>query len=91
LFFFFPEDLGTKNKTILWTVGGNTAITAWHMAVHPASTNQSYRLVNPSVEQRCIITFLVKKKLKPAEIIRRLNAQYVEETESCAGVLWLVQ
>jgi hypothetical protein len=44
------------------------------------------RLVRPSVEQRCIITFLVKQKMKPEEIIRKLNAQCEEETEPCAGV-----
>jgi hypothetical protein len=40
-------------------------------------------LVPSSVEQCCIIEFLVKEK--PAEILYRLNAQYGEETLSCAS------
>jgi hypothetical protein len=42
-------------------------------------------LVTPSAEQRCVITFLVKEEIRPAEILRR-NAQYGEETHSCASV-----
>jgi hypothetical protein len=34
----------------------------------------------PSVEQRCIIKFLLKEEVKPAEILHRLNAQYGEQT-----------
>jgi hypothetical protein len=44
------------------------------------------------VEQRCIIEFLVNKKLKPAEILRRLNAQYGWETLSCTSVCdWYIK
>jgi hypothetical protein len=42
--------------------------------------------VTPSVEQNCIIRFLVKEKLQPAEIIHKLYAQYGEQTLSCASV-----
>jgi hypothetical protein len=43
-------------------------------------------LITPCVEQCCIIKFLVKEKVKPAEILHRLNAQYGEETLSHASV-----
>jgi hypothetical protein len=43
-------------------------------------------LVIPSVEQCCIIKFLMKEKVKPAEILCKLNAQYGEETLSHAKV-----
>jgi hypothetical protein len=43
-------------------------------------------LVSPSADQRCIIKFLVKEKVKPEEFLRRLNAQYGENTLSCASV-----
>jgi hypothetical protein len=43
-------------------------------------------LVTPSVEQCCIIKFLLKEKVKPAEILCNLNAEYEEETLSCASV-----
>jgi hypothetical protein len=43
--------------------------------------------VTPSVEQRCIISFLVK--VKPEEIIRRLNAQYGEGNLSVIGAVRL--
>jgi ABC-type Fe3+-citrate transport system substrate-binding protein len=43
-------------------------------------------LVIPSVEQHCIIKFLLKEKVKPAEILPRLNAQYGEEILSCASI-----
>jgi hypothetical protein len=39
-----------------------------------------------SVEQRCIIKFLVKEKVKPAVILRMLNVQYGYDTLSSAGV-----
>jgi hypothetical protein len=39
-------------------------------------------LLTPSVEQHCIIKFLVKGKMKPAEILHRLNAQYGKETQT---------
>jgi hypothetical protein len=42
--------------------------------------------VTLSVEQCCIIRFLVKEKVKLAEIIRGLSAQYGEETLSRASV-----
>ena len=38
--------------------------------------------VSVAVEQRCVIKFLVKEKVKPAEIFRRLQAQYGEQTMS---------
>jgi hypothetical protein len=41
-------------------------------------------LVTPSVEQ--LINFLVKEKVKLAEILHRLNVQYGEETLSCVHV-----
>jgi hypothetical protein len=37
-------------------------------------------LVAPSLEQHCIIKFLVEVKVKAAEILYVLNAQYGEET-----------
>jgi hypothetical protein len=40
----------------------------------------------PNVEQCCNIIVLVKEKVKPAEIVRRLNAQYGKETLSCTDV-----
>jgi hypothetical protein len=43
-------------------------------------------LVSPSVEQRCIIIFLVKEEMKPAEILCRLIEQYGEEALSRANV-----
>jgi hypothetical protein len=43
-------------------------------------------LATPNVGQRLIIKFLAKKKVKPADILRTLNAQYGKETQSCAGV-----
>jgi hypothetical protein len=43
-------------------------------------------LVTPSAEQHCIIRILVKEKVKPAEILCRLNAQYGEETMSHTSV-----
>jgi hypothetical protein len=43
-------------------------------------------LVIPSAEQHCIIKFLMKEKMKPAEILPRLNAQCGEETLSCASI-----
>jgi hypothetical protein len=39
-----------------------------------------------SAEQRCIIKFLGKVKVKQTEIFHRLNAQYWEETQSRASV-----
>jgi hypothetical protein len=41
--------------------------------------------VTPSVEQCCIIRFIVKEKVK-TEIFHRLNTQYWNETLSCASV-----
>jgi hypothetical protein len=35
-----------------------------------------------SVEQCCIISFLMKEKVKPAEILRRLSEQYGGKTLS---------
>jgi hypothetical protein len=43
-------------------------------------------LVIPSVEQHCIIKFPMKEKMKPAEILPRLTAQYGEQTLSCANI-----
>jgi histone-lysine N-methyltransferase SETMAR len=42
--------------------------------------------VSATVEQRCVIKFLVKENVKPAEILRRLQAQYGEQTMSRATV-----
>jgi hypothetical protein len=42
--------------------------------------------VTPSVEQCCIIKFLIKEKAKPSEIGRGLNGQYVEEILSLANI-----
>jgi hypothetical protein len=43
-------------------------------------------LATPSVEQRVIIKFLVKKIVKPIEIRLRLNAQYKEKARWRTGV-----
>jgi hypothetical protein len=43
-------------------------------------------VVTPRIEQCCIIKFLVKESVKPAEILHRLNTQYGEETPSHASV-----
>jgi hypothetical protein len=43
-------------------------------------------LLTPSVEQRCVIKFIVREEVKPIEIPRRLNAQYGEETLTYAGL-----
>jgi hypothetical protein len=43
-------------------------------------------LVIPSVEQRCIIKFLVKETVKLAEILHRLNAAHGEQTLSYTSV-----
>jgi hypothetical protein len=37
--FFPPEDVGTRKITLLWTVCGNTALTAWQVAMLPASAH----------------------------------------------------
>jgi hypothetical protein len=55
--------------------------------MHPVSEHlNSYRmvsdLVTPSVEQCCIIKFLAKENMKPAEIPQRINAQNGDETLS---------
>jgi hypothetical protein len=42
-------------------------------------------MVTPSVEQGCIIKFLVEGKVKPTDILRKLNAQYWEEALSRAS------
>jgi hypothetical protein len=42
-------------------------------------------LVTPNVEQCCIIRFLAKENMKPAEILQRLNAQNGDETLSCGS------
>jgi hypothetical protein len=40
LIFFFPEDMGTRKiKPLLWTFGGNTAHTAWQVAMLPTSVH----------------------------------------------------
>jgi hypothetical protein len=44
--------------------------------------------VTPIEEQRCIIKFLVKKKVKQAEILRRLTTQFGEETLLRAAVFY---
>jgi hypothetical protein len=41
-------------------------------------------LVIPSVEQCCVNIFLVKEKVKPEEILCRLDAQFGEETALCS-------
>jgi hypothetical protein len=43
-------------------------------------------LVTPSVEQCCIIKFSMKEKVKLAEVLCRLTAQYGEGILSCASV-----
>jgi hypothetical protein len=43
-------------------------------------------LATPSVKQHSIITFLVTEKVKPTEILHRLNAQYGEESLSHSNV-----
>jgi hypothetical protein len=43
-------------------------------------------LVTHTVEQCYVIKFLVKEKVKPAEILHRLCAQYGEKTLSYASV-----
>lgn len=43
-------------------------------------------LALPGVEQRFIIKFLVKEKVKPTVILRMLKVQYVYDTLSIAGV-----
>jgi hypothetical protein len=87
----FPPKTQQKSKTILWAVGGSTALTAWQVAMHPTSVHYSqYKiasdLVTPSIEQYCIIKFLVKENVKSAEILHRLNPQYGEETLSFVSV-----
>jgi hypothetical protein len=42
--------------------------------------------VTPSAEQHCITEFLLKEKVKPAEIPHKLSAQYGEENLSCANI-----
>lgn len=53
------------------------------------STDSAFMLVKMAagnvpvdVKQRCIIKFLVKEKVKPAEVLRRLEAQFGEQTLS---------
>jgi hypothetical protein len=41
--------------------------------------------VTPSAEQRCIIKSGVEGKVKPADILPKLNARYGEETMSRAS------
>jgi hypothetical protein len=43
-------------------------------------------LVTSSVEQCYVTKFLVKERVKPAEILHRLNTQYGERTLSHASV-----
>jgi hypothetical protein len=43
-------------------------------------------LVTPSAEQCYLIIFTVKEKVKPAEILPRLNARYRDETMSHASI-----
>jgi hypothetical protein len=55
------------------------------MATHTVSVHYiQYKMaldpVTPSAEHCYIIKFIAKEKVKPAEIIHRLNAQYGEET-----------
>jgi hypothetical protein len=45
-------------------------------------------LFTPSVEQQCIIKFLVKEEVKSAKILCKLNAQYGEETLSYATIYY---
>jgi hypothetical protein len=48
---FFPlEDLGTRKIPLLWTVCDNTALTAWQVAMLPASAHQSqYKMASDFV------------------------------------------
>jgi hypothetical protein len=43
-----------------------------------ASTQDASGLVTASIEQHCIIKFLMEVKVKPAEILYVLNSQYEE-------------
>lgn len=43
------------------------------------------KLDTSSTEQRRIIKFLAKAKVKPTEVLHRLNAQHWEETQSHAS------
>lgn len=46
----------------------------------------SSKEVTPDMEQRITIKFLVKKRVKLAEILRRLNAQYGEKSLCRASI-----
>jgi hypothetical protein len=46
-------------------------------------------IVTPSVEQCCVIKLLVKKEVKPVEILCRLNAQCEEEILSYAKFIMI--
>jgi hypothetical protein len=37
----FTEDVGNRKIAFLWTVGGNTALTSWRVAMNPTSVHQS--------------------------------------------------
>jgi len=42
----------------------------------------SVRVVPPAVAQRIVVTFLTNENVKPAEILKRLRAQFGDETLS---------
>jgi hypothetical protein len=70
---------------------GNTALILTHTAISFTSLHKKqYKMVSDtvtqSVEQCCVIKFLVKEKVKLAEILCRLSALYGEGTMSHAGV-----
>lgn len=63
-------------------------MTNWLVSAEPLLVllKMSEREVHPSVAQRIIIKFLAREGVKPAEILRRLTAQFGEQTLSRARV-----
>jgi hypothetical protein len=69
--YFLPEDVSTrKMKHFMdsWCPAGG------HDQLLCIIVNMASDLIASSVEQCCIIQFLMKEKVKPAEIPCRLNA-----------------
>jgi hypothetical protein len=80
-----------KNKTILSTARGNTATTAWQVAMLPTCARFSqYKMasdpVTASVEQGCVTKFLVREKVKPGKILCLWNEFHEEERLPHASV-----
>jgi hypothetical protein len=74
-----------NDETLLAADGGSTAFITSHITVPSASSYyKQYKIasdpVTPSVEQRRIIKFLVKEKVKQAEILHMLSVQDREDT-----------